>query len=235
MAACLASLLFATLFTTVALATQPPEISKAAGDGDANTVATLLDKNPSLIEKQDGEGNTPLFYAVAAGRDQVVKLLLSKGAKVTAKDTKGTTPLHIAAVYDRGQIAEILIDAGADVNALTEERITPLHWAALYGSTAVAKVLLKKGAALNPKDKTGNTPLHNAAHMRIQLTQNEKGGVQAHSVTHEVAIFLVEKGADAHIANDHGKTPLDIATQELDTDLADAMRKREATGNAQKK
>jgi len=60
----------------------------------------------------------------------IVKLLLQKGASVTAKAKYGETPLHCAVRAGAIEIAELLIDWGADVNAQRRDGETPLHRAA---------------------------------------------------------------------------------------------------------
>jgi ankyrin repeat protein len=52
------------------------------------------------------------------GHNEVVELLISKGADVDARQYgNGLTPLHFAALGDHKETAELLIAEGADVNA----------------------------------------------------------------------------------------------------------------------
>jgi ankyrin repeat protein len=61
---------------------------------------------------------TPLAVAAAAGRADVVRLLLRRGADPNAGSPDGFSPLMHAAQYDGSvRVAELLIVAGADVNA----------------------------------------------------------------------------------------------------------------------
>lgn len=63
-------------------------------------------------------GVTPLFLAVKAGKADMVRRLMEKGAKVdTRHSSDGYTPLHVAAFEGRNEIVASLISYGAHVNA----------------------------------------------------------------------------------------------------------------------
>lgn len=49
-----------------------------------------------------------MHCAARSGHDQVVDLLLEKGALVTAKTKNGLTPLHMAAQGDHTETARVL-------------------------------------------------------------------------------------------------------------------------------
>ena len=71
---------------------------------DYNEVKSQLDKNPSLINAKGTFGRTSLHMAVLGGNENVVKLLIAKGADVNGKgvedgkgDEIGNTPIYVAA------------------------------------------------------------------------------------------------------------------------------------------
>ena len=79
----------------------------------------------------------------------VVKALISAGAKVNAKDKDGATPLHFAATNNSNpDVVKALISAGAKVNAKGGIfGLTPLYYAAAYNSNPdVVKALVNAGA-----------------------------------------------------------------------------------------
>jgi len=62
---------------------------------------------------------TPLHCAARSGHDQVVDLLLEKGALVTAKTKNGLTPLHMAAQGDHVESAKVLQHHKAPIDDVT--------------------------------------------------------------------------------------------------------------------
>src|SRR6059036_2219968 len=59
-------------------------IHAAAAAGDAVQVRKLLDAEPQLVHRGDGQGGTPLHRAVAASAREVIELLLDRGADIHA-------------------------------------------------------------------------------------------------------------------------------------------------------
>lgn len=219
-------LMLMLMLSQVAIAGDVFELSE---QGDTNGLTLMLAKDPSLLNSRDKEGNTPIFHAVASKQEQMVKFMIARGANVNATDTNGVTPLHIAAVMGNGSIAGLLLDFGATVDAVTTQGITPLHWAAYYGNQEVAQVLIKHGAPVNAKEKSGNTPLHMAMRTRIKLSNNAAGKTEAEIIVNkEVAELLLKNGAQLNQVNEKGQTPLDFAIEQLNTPMADMLRKRGA-------
>jgi len=64
-----------------------------------------------------------LHCAARSGHDQVVDLLLEKGALVSAKTKNGLTPLHMAAQGDHTESARVLHFHNASIEDVTMVRI----------------------------------------------------------------------------------------------------------------
>lgn len=67
----------------------------AALGGNKNLVDYLIDCG-SPVDPIDDTNSTPLILASSAGRYEVVKLLLSKGANVNLTTNRGQSSLHYA-------------------------------------------------------------------------------------------------------------------------------------------
>lgn len=109
---------------------------------------------------KDGEsqkGNTLLHVAVKKRDDDMIRLLIRKGADVNAKNMKGNTALHYAA--ETGT-AMILIKSGAHIDAKNKRGDTLLHKSAYNGMEDMVRVLLLNGADSNAVNDKGMTPLH---------------------------------------------------------------------------
>uniref|UniRef100_A0A8D2PFT1 Proteasome 26S subunit, non-ATPase 10 n=1 Tax=Zosterops lateralis melanops TaxID=1220523 RepID=A0A8D2PFT1_ZOSLA len=97
-------------------------------------------------------GWTPLHIAASAGRDEIVKALIAKGAHVNAVNQNGCTPLHYA-------IAIMLLENGANPDATDHFESTPLHRAAAKGNLKMVQILVQHNATVDIRDSEGNTPL----------------------------------------------------------------------------
>jgi ankyrin repeat protein len=112
-------------------------------------------------------------------------------------DEYGRTPLHYAANGRERDQVHALIAGGAAVSLPDDNGWTPLHFAAQGGSAEVVTALLAAGAAVDPQDADGNTPLWRA-------TMKSRGnGV--------IIGLLRAAGADPHVDNKHGVSPVELA------------------------
>ncbi|GES59583.1 Pfs, NACHT and Ankyrin domain protein [Aspergillus terreus] len=97
----------------------------AAAAGATISVGRLLERaGEELLEVQDDKGQTPLIVAARQGKLEVVKLLLDKGASVTARDGEGWTAAHRAAWNGHEQTIRLLVDRGAHPEAETPSGLT---------------------------------------------------------------------------------------------------------------
>jgi ankyrin repeat protein len=97
--------------------------------GDLKNVKEYVEKEGEDVNQvEDGVNKrTPLHHAADFGQVEVIKYLISKGAKVDAKDAFGITPL-LAAVYENHEeAAKILIEKGASVQVKGPDGLTPLE------------------------------------------------------------------------------------------------------------
>ncbi len=67
----------------------------AAREASINIISLLLD-NGAEVDSLDSFGNTPLWRAVMAKREEVVKLLVSRGANPDCVNKSGISPLILA-------------------------------------------------------------------------------------------------------------------------------------------
>ena len=134
---------------------------------------------------------------------------MGKKAKHAARvgvDRAGRTPLHYAAAD--GAVAEVarLLATGADPNARDDNGWTPLHFASQENSAEIVRALIAAGAKLDARDSYGNTALCTAV-----FASRGDGAVIA---------LLRAAGADPHAANDSGVTPLTLARNISNFDVA---------------
>lgn len=141
----------------------------------------------------------------------VVFDLLGTGAKPTAADREGRTALHYAAADGLTQMANLLLRHGARAGAKDLHEITPLHFAVKAYAPAVARALLAHNAAIDSPDHEGNTPLHYAVAESFGRT--------------EMIRTLLQIGADPHLRNRCGQSPIDLSRSMGTLELTLFLRK----------
>lgn len=103
-----------------------------------------------------------LLLSARHGQAEVSKLVIDRGADVTAYNCGGDTALHYAASEGLLELVELLIEKGADVNAPNDHGNTPLHYACFWARKEVAQYLVSKGALIAAVNKHGKMPLQRA-------------------------------------------------------------------------
>ncbi|HND19840.1 MAG TPA: ankyrin repeat domain-containing protein [Acidobacteriota bacterium] len=158
------------------LKTAADMLTEAVNKGDMAAVKKVLQSGS--VNARNSHGETALIAATQKNDFEMVKYLLSIGAKVnqaiepptqhrSKKDDGDCPPIDVGAtplIYARDQkIVRLLLDAGADVNARTSDGDTVLIRSASYASREVIGALLNAGANVNLQNTTGDTALHSAA------------------------------------------------------------------------
>lgn len=197
-------------------------LSLACTNRNAAMVERLLQAGADPNASQES-GETVLMTCARTGNVKAVKLLLAHGADVNAKENRrNQTALMWAVAQKHADVVDTLIAYGADVNATSEMSFspsgvefetyskvfnapnrsrggfTPLMFAARVGDLDSARLLIDAGANL---DETA--PEHGSALVVASASGHE-----------DVAVLLLEKGADPNAADDYGLTALHYAVPE---------------------
>lgn len=104
------------------------------------------------------------------------------------------------------------------------EGLAPLHVAARDGLAEPLLGLLAAKCSIDIRDKIGNTPLHHAGTLLLYYYILLIVFSVANKRTDTVR-WLLKKGADREIANDQGKTPLQLAEQHEFLDIVGLLKK----------
>jgi Ankyrin repeats (3 copies)/Ankyrin repeat len=111
-----------------------------------------------LIDRGAKIHQEALFSAIASNNPDVVAVLIENGADMNGIDQNGRTPL-ISAIYGENEvIVKLLLANGADANINQ-----PLNAAIIAGRADIASQLLASGANINTGTRSSDIPLHMAA------------------------------------------------------------------------
>lgn len=163
---------------------------------DLEFIKYLLEKDESLINSFNKNGETPLHVASNFNRVEVVKILLSRGADANAKSNRKLfkSPLHLAVLKNNAKLIDALIRSKCDVNVKDSMGLTPLHYAVNEYNFSILKTLLKNNADVNAMDENNWTPLHHAASIKSDKMITE----------------LLKYGADKNIKTTKNESFIDI-------------------------
>ncbi|MCL2888261.1 MAG: ankyrin repeat domain-containing protein [Elusimicrobia bacterium] len=184
------------------------DIKQAVRAGDYKAVEEFLNNGADVNYRAQDTQDTILMDACFNGDENIVKLLLSRGADINLKDNSGCTAVASAAFMGRREIVDFLASKGARINTAT------LAFAGIDEN--MVSLLKKYGADINGKLPDGNTPL-----TRV-LTEHEK--MAGTKIAIKYAEVLINQGADVNMKvtiKDAGgktvtKTPLQLAqSQEM--------------------
>lgn len=216
------------------------EVMKPNGAMDKGKVLSLIAEGKGFDER-DEDGARVIHHAAKNDRTELIDLLAEKGAGINAMAYNGETALHYAAKGGRCKAVKSLLDRGADINAASKvTKKTPLHLAIEYDHEALAIDLLEKGADSNARNTAGETSLHLAAGKNLPLVVKAliRHGAMVDAVDckgwtplfravfselDDMAILLLDNGADPTKKTTNGRSPLDCAKLFVRPETAERM------------
>ncbi|KAM7215143.1 hypothetical protein V8F06_009461 [Rhypophila decipiens] len=117
--------------------------------GDIPALAGLLEDRHFSPDSPCRRYGLPLHAAVVAGRDDMVRLLISQKANLDASSGLYGTPLIAAAIHGRIIITKTLLHQGVNVLASHRVHINALYQAVSHVKYALTEMLLEHGARLS--------------------------------------------------------------------------------------
>ncbi|EHK17416.1 uncharacterized protein TRIVIDRAFT_173096 [Trichoderma virens Gv29-8] len=211
--------------------TDPETLIRAAESGFQDRVWLLLTRDDINIDGVDRHKKSALICAIDGGHENIVKILLARGAKLDSSVGEYGIPLLFAIHKRNIPIIKLLLDNGAKVDFKYEKSVeTPIIVAADKGFDDIVELLLNKGADVNSFDQPNETPLRLACkrghystaklllnsgatvdltHYRSQHTPLQEAAAQGHE---SIVELLVDRGAQINIRDSIGRSPLYLAS-----------------------
>ena len=114
----------------------------ATVNGNTQAVASWLDEGGCVDARwAEFDGATLLITAAHEGQEEVVRMLLQRGASVNLQNSDGFTALMLAAFYGHTTVVQALLDAKADASLQDIDGYTALMCAEQEKHTAIAQLL----------------------------------------------------------------------------------------------
>uniref|UniRef100_A0A8C2TNE3 Ankyrin repeat and KH domain containing 1 n=1 Tax=Coturnix japonica TaxID=93934 RepID=A0A8C2TNE3_COTJA len=151
---------------TLAMVVPPQEPDRTPQENSPPLVGVVKGQYAALqkIHATESNHDTALTLACAGGHEELVSVLIARGANIEHRDKKGFTPLILAATAGHVGVVEILLDKGGDIEAQSERtKDTPLSLACSGGRQEVVDLLLARGANKEHRNVSDYTPLSLAA------------------------------------------------------------------------
>src|SRR5437867_1568812 len=144
---------------------------------------------------------TELFAAIKAGDLAAVeRALTADRSLVDARDETGLSPVLAALYRGKDEIASAILHRGPSLSVFE---------AAAAGDVAIVRALPDAGADPNARNRAGRTSLH----------------TEAFTGDRAMCELLLGAGGDGAIADGQGKTPVDIANDRGNAEVALLLRR----------
>lgn len=204
--------------------------------GHIKCVKVLIEHDGTELEKRSGwYEQTALSFAARQGNLEIVKLLLTSGARLEARDADGWTPLIWASKSEHPKVVEFLLYEEVESSSNEDqhlERLNPaMTLACSTGDEDLVERLLLLGVSSNVQDAdSGSTALIEASRGgflgTVKILLKNHGDVNAVNNSKETPLLLAARygfdeitecllcaNANVEIANEVNQTPLLLAVR----------------------
>lgn len=188
----------------------------------------------AIVDQLGPNGATPLYHACAEGNDEIIDLLVERGADIHMKNDDGDTPILYSCRHSQLSSLKTMLKHGALVSDVNRQGDNCFHVVldnqeSLGTPIEVLKVLADEGANINLSNNIGYSPLRlaclqqNSQQVECLLDlgadiNDQKSLIKETSLMTacrnldtEIVMKLLRRGADIRPMNIHGQTALALA------------------------
>lgn len=173
----------------------------------------VIDTTGAVTLSEQGIG--PLYLACENHNNELVSILLKKGANPNHPTKDGRYPLVLACYSGYAALVDVLLEYKANPNIEGKQGL-PLYLACKHGHDEVIQKLLAAGVQVNHQDRDGETAIFAAVEF----------GSRKHTV------MLLEHKANPLLSRHDGCTAMDIAIMKRDWETVVMMMKFVASPHA---
>lgn len=181
-----------------AIAAMDKPLIRATKACHMETARMLLSNDHVRLNQVDRLGRTALHYAALNGMDEIVQLLIDKGADTTVLDRKNVSPIQFALRGGNDKCIAAFLRSQYEASIQAHERsplLSSLHYAALRNDVNLFDDILLAGCSRETRDPEGRTPL-------FYIVGNGDSNFVAHAL---------RKGLNLHGQDFQGCSPLHVA------------------------
>lgn len=200
-------------------------LTAAIMHNDSRAAAEFLMALGADVNAANSDGVTPLMAAAERGDGALIERLLTLGAETGSADQNGKTALMRGASALTAEAACAIVSAGADIDARNKAGETALMMALEAQNDGLSRALISAGADITRLSKENKSALSIAVDMKMtdalrdmlarkpDLTGRHHRGRSALHIAcnegcHDMALALLEAGADPNAQDDALLTPL---------------------------
>ena len=172
------------------------EVCRAAREGDADRVRSILKQKPELARRDGAQGYQAIHVAAREGRQEVVRLLLEAGAsptRITYRER--VSAIDMARHHGHADLADAMEAWRSRHSGETESGILLCQAAGRRDIDAMRELLDADPPGVHSVNRSGDPALHVA--------------VENHHV--DGVVELLHRGADPNRSNARGKKPIHLA------------------------
>ncbi|XP_076070595.1 uncharacterized protein LOC143042211 [Mytilus galloprovincialis] len=225
--------------------------------GYEDYVSHFIKIDTRIVDRADGNGNTPLHLASLNGHLETVKCLVEYSRNVHILNKDQVSPFFYACEKNEISVVKYFTNLKGDLVDIiktytTREHKSVLHIACLIGSTPIVQILLDHQSDVDILDKNGLTPLHltcmNGQVDSASLLIVARANVNALDILQRTPLYyactgnykdivelLIEYKADINQSTLTGSTPLHAACEKDGIEIATILIENLSNVNVKEK
>ncbi|WP_395489429.1 ankyrin repeat domain-containing protein [Cedecea davisae] len=189
---------------------------------------------------------TEFLTAAVRGDTATLKKCLGQGVEINVTNRQGRTAVTIASLNQQYDCVALLIDAGADINMQDETCFNPFLLSCLNNDLRLLRLVLPAkpdltrltrfgGVGITPASEKGHVEIVREllAHTEINVNHTNFLGwtplLEAIVLNdgaekqQEIVQLLLEHGANPHMTDKYGKTPLELTNEKGFREIAQLL------------
>lgn len=175
---------------------------------------------------------SPLHRAAKTDQNDVISILLEKGADRYAYDSEGNQPMHQAAWVGQIRAIEILLREPKELKNTTRQGETLLHIACINKNQELASYLIDNDVDVNAEAAPQPSLLNSLSGFKFLGPGMTPLHYACCKGDYEMAMLLLERNALANTPTADGATALMMAAECEDTNIVNLLISRGAKVNA---